>query len=679
MKTSVLTIAGAAVILLLAVASCSLEIPGVPRWTVEGTVPFSQRTYRLSELLTDNATFLEQRWGVLADPIDSLLRFSYSDSLDEQIIGDRIKYEASDNSDYVSKIGAISVDQPNPLVSTIEVRDLDSNLVGLSGPLPQFEFGPIGDTLEFNIFHWVAISDGEMVLTVENNFPFAIEELTIILSNLPDNDLIHERVAIDTVVFEDRIESGETAGQSISLDDKILINNIELLITGYQPDNHAQIEIVGDESMSISVQISDLEVDSTNAEISQQSFTSNDSMEIESENKIIEAAITSGSAILELENTTPFKLNVDITFENIRTTFNTPLVKRFELEPEALAPQEVLDLSDHTLSMDLNNQVLRISSIATIEDSRITRHNGTSYQTIISEQGLSISYRTTDFVLKSFEGILDSVRVEIPEMQTEVDIPKGLDNIQFTNAILTINLMNSIDAPVTLSIDVTGSNSATNRSVTLPVKIDRLNLGDNQIVVRDTVGLVGVFPDQITIVGWAGLGEKFFHDQSIVTVTEEQGISGTFQLDAGLQLVIDSTHLESDLTELDHIDVPLEGLEMYISLSNTLPISGVVNILLGNDSTEMDTIVRLDLPHYNLDEQLHRSVEPAFAEYTINIGPEQFSILNPDDDETPVYTRQFIVFNGSEGKAVWLYADDSLTVQASATVFYPVDLTGGEK
>ena len=329
--------------------------------------------------------------------------------------------------------------------------------------------------------------------------------------------------------------------------------------------------------------------------------------------------------------------------------------------------------------MNLNNQVLRINARALVEDSRTTMYNGTSYQTISGDQGVVISYRTTDFTLKSFQGVLDSVRVDLDEMNTAIDIPKGLDNIQFTNAALTILLNNSIDAPVKLNIDVTGTNSGNGRSATLPVRVERLMLGQNQIVVQDTVGLIGVFPDNINISGWVGLGEAFFGDQSIISVSQEQGVSGSFQLDAGLQMIIGATHLESELIELEKMDYPLEGVEINLNISNTVPISGKVRILLGNDSTAMDTIIGVDLPAIDFDNHLHRAIRPATGSFVVNLGSEQLDILRPVDDDVPIYTRQFIAFDGTNGEAIWLYANDSLTVQASGTVFYTIDIAGGDE
>lgn len=679
MKSTVNIIVGAAFLLGLAVAGCTLKIPGAPTWTVEGTVPFNERTYRLSEILTDSASAAEQGWGIFADPVDSLMRFSYEDTIESQIVGDKIRYEASSASNYVNKIGTISVGQPEPDSTVLAVSDLNPDLEDYSGPLLPFEFGPFNDPLQFDVFRWVRITDGSIELGIKNDFPFAIEDLTILLTSLPDGDVVRERTVIDSVVFENRIEPGETDRERFELSGKMITSSMEMTISGFQPDTYPQIDIVGDEALTVLIQISKMEVDSASAEVAEQLFETSDSLDIENENRIQHAEIVDGSAVLDLENTTPFKLTVDVEFLDIITPDNSPLTEQFILEPVGIVRDHIIDLSDHRLNLSLNRQVLRINASALVEDTRTTLYHGTSYQTITGDQGVVISYRTTDFTLKSFEGILDSVRVDIPDLQTAVDIPKGLDNIQFTNAALTIMLDNTINAPVRLNIDVTGTNSENGKSVTLPVRVNELTLGQNTIVVQDTAGLVGVFPDTINITGWIGMGEAYFGNNSLISVNEDQGISGSFKLVSGLQMIIGSTYFRSDLVELERLDYPLEAIEMNLNLTNTIPLSGKVRILVGNDSTRMDTIVAVDLPRVDLDIVTHRALNPVEGSFLVNLGPEQIKLFNPVDENAPIYSRQHVTLYNSNGEERWLYADDSLTVQASATVFYTIDFTEEEK
>ena len=80
--------------------SCDLKVPGVPIWTIEATIPFNKRVYKLQELVTDSTQFLEQGWGLLVNDYDSVLKFVYTEELEYQQIGDRLTYEGSERGVY---------------------------------------------------------------------------------------------------------------------------------------------------------------------------------------------------------------------------------------------------------------------------------------------------------------------------------------------------------------------------------------------------------------------------------------------------------------------------------------------------------------------------------------------------------------------------------------------------
>jgi len=653
--------------MLLVAGGCDLDMPGVPLWVVEATFPFNQRVYRMSELVTDSAEFARNGWGLLVNETDSVLRFEYREDLEYQRIGDRLTYEASRQGRYTNQIGIIYIEEPFPEGDTITITEANPELfAGYEGPVPPFELQQARDTLNFNIFHWIRIHSGWVYLTVLNQYPFDLQDVTLSLINVPD------REPVGRITFLETIPAGESAVDSIDITGKLVYNELVLEVDGRSPGTQDSVRVSGDEHMAIVVRISDTEVDSANAQVAEQQFSKPHRLRIDNPNKIVQATIKRGSATFNLTNTTRFRLFVTMTFENIIDENGDPLSEFVRMDPLTYGSPKVVDLDGYTLIMDLADQELRVFNEVTVEDSRETNFEGTSYQTIAGYQGVEIEYRTGDLTLHSITGVLDSVRVDIPEQSTPIDVPEGLDNLDFTADTLFVYIDNGTSMPLRLDFDVEGRNNSTRRSVVIPVEAD-LMPGPNTVAVPDVDNLTEVLPDEIRVTGWAGLGTYFFPDfsDSVGTISEDHGFSGEVRLKSGLKLTIGGTRFITDVTEIDEsFEHKLQSVEVLVSLTNCTPLGGMVKLLMGNDSTRMDTIAGITIPRRIVE---HRAT-PVDTLLTILLDRPQLDILR----HSPIYTRQVLELSSTEGDTIWLDSRDSLAVQASATAYYLIDAKGDD-
>jgi hypothetical protein len=271
-------------------------------------------------------------------------------------------------------------------------------------------------------------------------------------------------------------------------------------------------------------------------------------------------------------------------------------------------------------------------------------------------------------VLSSLAGILNQIEIEFPEESTVIDLPQGLDELNFTSDTLFITLENETTMPVKLSLAVTASNSSSGAIEVLPVEADLLP-GLNTIVLTDVDRLTEVIPDLITVSGNAGLGVFYFPDwaDSIGTVSEDNGFAGAIRLKSDLRLTIGEMEMLTDAFELDEpLDYPIENISVRVHLSNLIPLGGIVKILMGADTREMETLFEVPIPAGRV---IDHSIELAETTFTIDLGPTQMDIMH----ELPVFTQQAIQLFGTKGDTIYLHAEDSLTVQASATIFYTID------
>ncbi len=641
---------------------CTLEPPGAPVWTVEMTVPFSERVYRMGELITDSAKLAERGWGVTVNPIDSVLRFEFRDSLDYQAIGERIQYDASDVGRYDNRIGLIHIEEPNPDIDRINISEANPLLqAGYTGPVLPFVLSEAEDTMHFDIFRWVAVRSGYLRMTVTNTYPFDIQNLTVQISN------VENQTNLGTIIFALPIGPGQTATDSINLGGDIVYNELHMVANGNSPGSASPVTIQGDETLSILIGVSSTDVDSAEAEIAEQSFGNPDRLSIDSRNKIIQADIKRGNAFFRLTNTTKMKISTEMIFENFVDSLGDQIHKVITLNPESRGELSVIELNGATVTMPLNDQGLRVSNHVTIEDSRTTRYQGNTYQVITGDQGVLVEYWTDELTLSAFEGVPDSITIDLPGFVTDVAFPAGLDAISFTSDTVTVSIFNETQMNLRLRMGLNGSNSKDDLTYSIPIAAD-LVPGMNQIVVANADSLTSILPDRIEVEGWAGIGRKFFPLEGVSRIDETQGFSGMVQLRTGLRFYLNSdTILTAPDSLEDALDYPLEGATITLKIKNKIPLGGIVELMMGNDTTNMVAVISAEIPRGDIvDKRVPVAIELIRTEGLDQSELEMMKTL-------PLYTRQRMILFGNNNQLAWIYGDDALSVQASATVHYFVN------
>ncbi len=658
------------------IVSCSLDVSklGVPVWTIESTIPFSERVYEISELVTDSVKFSDQGWGIQINESDSIMTFEAVEDIENQVIGDRLTYSSTDIGSYSNQIGIINIEEPMPDGDSIKITEVNRDIQPGEYPfIPAFELEEAQDTLLFDIFRWVAINQGQMYLKLINAFPFDLENVVLEFKNLQGDD-------IGLVNFGGRIiPAGETDLDTLELAGKMVENEILMTANATTPGINEQLIISGEESMMIIVNISDTEVDSANAEISPEEqdsseFAETDDLILEDDNKILEASIKSGSAFFMMENTTKFKISVDMVFLDIRNENNDLLTLPVVMEPEAISDIVEVDLSGWSVSMPLDEQRLRVENRVSFEDTRITMHNGTPYQTIASYQGVEIEYWIGDLILHSLTGVLDSIVVDIPEEAIAIDLPDGIENITFTEGNVYVSIYNEASIPMLVNLEIIGSNSNTGNTVPL-YKTAVIAAADTTLIVIQNANLLtSVTPDTIRSKGWAGLGQHFFPDNhDIMNVSEDNNISGNIRLKSDLRITIGESSIKTDPDRIiEDLDYPINDVSLRVDLKNKVPIGGTIQILLGNDTLQMDTILSISIP---VGEITNHRVEEADTSILFSLSDDMFEIMKSDT----FYTQQLITFTPSLPDTVWIHAADYLSVQASATIFYTINPDGEDE
>ncbi|MFC2150322.1 hypothetical protein ACFLQV_02340 [Calditrichota bacterium] len=659
-------------ILIIIVSGCSLSPPGAPIWSINVSIPFQNRTYKLAEMVADSAKLAEKGYGLVYASDGELLAFVYRDTLERQDLDSELNYEESDTGSYLNEIGTIEIDSPDPDSSVTTTSQLFTQLsLPYTGPLDSIRFANINDTMEFDKFIWVQLSDAWMQVSVRNEMPVPIEQLRLEYFNLTNSTYIGE------FNFRSPIESGEIVTDSLLINNRLLRSKIVVRISGSIASQTQNVTIRGSEQLKTALSFSNIESDSANAEIHSHSFNTEDSLEFEDENRLTRGIVKEGHAIILMSNSASLRSINRTVFTNILDVDGQPLVYEAILEPGSPTNPWVLedsvDLASRIITMDIDNQQIFLTNSTVTEDSRTTLFNGSAFQTVSRYNGVDCQYWTGELIYEQVTGIINSVEVDIPEKTSHLNLPEGLDNIEFIGDTLFLEIFNGIGLPVKLEAVLKGINAEDSRTSFLHVNSDLVG-GLNLLAIPDGDSLLTIGPEQITLSGQARIGTDYFPElaDSVVTLVDTAGFQGTMELRSDMRLILGQTQFRSDLQLIsEQLDYPIQSAVINLQIANAIPSAGKIIITAGSDTTNMTTLVSVDLVPPIIEN--FRVVEPVLDTISVVLGQPEFDIIMQPN----VYTRQIIRLRGLTETQVWLYGEDSLSVNADAEIEYLIDPTNG--
>jgi hypothetical protein len=425
---------------------------------------------------------------------------------------------------------------------------------------------------------------------------------------------------------------------------------------------YRDIFIPADENLTVITCINELYADSAYAIIREQVFSQEDTLEYDDPNKMVAAVIDSGWAFFEFWNTCPMNVEVKTYFQNLTDEFgNTAISKTTAGSGSLDNPFYVLDstdLSGYNAKMSIDDQSLIIFAIATSEDTEPL------YFDINGTQGVNGKYWTGELIYGDFTGLLDSVEVELTTREIYVDIPDNVEdlknNVVFQENRITLDTFNETSSPVLLDIQLYTSNE--NQDTTLII-FDIIAPGIDSVKFN-----LGFIPDLIRYQGEARMGARFLPGfDDIINLNKSQGVRVDTRMQSELKISLTESSMKSDPTFLkDSLDMTIEGIDLNVILTNSIPVGGILKLLAGQDTTNMDTIMQVSIPVGIITD--HRA-EAVTTSYVISLVEDKINIITQPN----VYIQQLIELQSTEGDTVWLYGADSLDVKAYAEIRFVVD------
>jgi hypothetical protein len=314
-------------------------------------------------------------------------------------------------------------------------------------------------------FQNVTLAAGSISLSVTNNFPFAIDNLSVDLLN-------QDGTAITTISIPANgaaIAPGSSATGTSDLTGKTMTNKLAYQINKLSsPGIAANTPIVPTATMDVQVATSGMKVKSGNVKINAQSLAGDNIVAslatANAAQKLVEITLKSAQLNYTITKTTPINMSLSLTFPTMRQN-GTPVT-------------QVIAVSGNTPvsgTINLSNAVADLSTIGAQPYNQLPIAVGVS---VLSSNGAFVAINSTDVVninasfaniqVGGAKGQFGSFDIDVPATTQNLGADFGYlsaesKKLLFANPSLKLQYVNSFGIPIAanLSMTATGTLSGT--------------------------------------------------------------------------------------------------------------------------------------------------------------------------------------------------------------------------
>ena len=433
-------------------------------------------------------------------------------------------------------------------------------------------------------------------------------QLTIDIDNYMD---LSSTIDISIPSLED--SEGNIFFTSIDIAENAFGINNQTNLTGYsllmEPDNQSVdynydvltvdsgedfILIESNDSLNVKIflegmeQGSDITFSQFTGYLSQDAMVDSNSINIETDTKVDEAILNSGSLKLSIINNIGIEAMVNFSINEF-TKYGSLLDTSFIITDQ---PSLInLDLTGYMLDLDLNLDPQTVSYVSSIDIPSNELISLTFGQSILIDVNLdSISF-------SQVSGYVDPVIVEIDTIEQDIDLPEEISELDFTHIDMDFSFQSSLMLPVFLNLELLSINDATGE--TYSRMINNINITQTPNFSVDSVEqLINIKPDRIIALGSAEVGS--LNDFGFVSTSDS--LSGLLTISAPLAFEInENSDIELDHEEFEAIDInDLISAKVFIDYDNNLELGADVIVLMATDTSffyngQSDTLAELTI------------------------------------------------------------------------------------
>jgi hypothetical protein len=644
----------AAILVFLTLVQCTIKKPEAPTWDTQLVIPLANRTYDMQELI-DKIDQDNLSTDSLGNPF-----FFYQRVLDTVTVeGSFAIADISEN--FAESLGVVQLD---PFAGANATINLSDYIWLVLGDIPPISFDITEPLPPMGEFAMATVESGFAQISVQNDFGLDLDTVIVTIND------INLGGQVTSYSIPGGILAGNIRVDTIDLAGKTISNQLELLLHCHTPG--ATSFSLANKSLSASVSMpAGPRVSSATAKIPEITKQLNESFEFNSDHQLQIATLTSGDLVLNIQNSSNVPAGLVITLPDIKNGLN-PLVINQQVNPNS-SQQVVYNLTGY--SLEPTDQILPQSLPLDIEVN--IDSSGPQMVTISAGDQFSVTTSIQNVSLGTIQGIIAPTTANFDNIEQEISLPKGFDQVQLTSAVLRLDIENSVNIPGAFSVDLDGD-LGQHKSLNGAILPGTPQSPVTTVILDSNItSFMNPVPELLTVNGNATFGDGITSG----SINADDYITATITISSPLDLIIDEATFDGDWqsTEIDQdaitkITDNLNLARVFMTVVNHLPLGVEAEVYLSGDSATLYSNPGAVLgPITVLPGALNPdgTVDTAIVSQTVlSLTNEQARILEND----PLWIGQLITLESTNGETVRLTGDDYLSVSG----YIEVNLTVSE-
>ncbi len=586
--------------LLVLLSACDISEPQLPSFGSHLNIPLGVERFTVGEAIDDDPN--------LELAPDGGISFVASSSPDTLSLGLDLNLEVP-GQQINQLIGTFTVTPPAPVSvsqSLLEAFPAAAEIVGTPAPLAPFDFSLEEPGLQLENLETCTIASGILKVDINNTWPVAIsgtgtgDPLTLALYDSITDELLL------TAPVGPIPASGETS-TTISLAGIRLVGQVKIIIEGHgDGSGNDTVTLTGEEELVLQLAFDNLLVSSATAALAAQTFSFIFLTDWGENEEITAAEFSSGTLVMQLHNQLPIPVTLDLSWDRVIDPEGNALALTVELP--ALG-NSFLDIP--FANCRIEDQGVPLTSLAAHVIAR-TSGSGGQLVTLTSTQGFLVDLEPGVLIFSLVNGCFTPSTWDLEPSTEHIEYPQDSEGVNFTEAVLTINLANSADLGADLDLTITGT-PAHGSPVSLAIhdRVDPVSGGNAKTVLildpnnSDIIQFINSRPEIITLAGTMSLtpgascGTVRALDQLIVSWNLEVPLIVTL---TGATISGTPTPLGLDTKVQDMITDHAEAAEFRADVVNHIPVDIDFLVLLAVDPANLPTQPDLIIGPIHIDK-----------------------------------------------------------------------------
>ncbi|MFH2049793.1 MAG: hypothetical protein ABIJ12_10150 [bacterium] len=652
------------VVTFLTIAQCTIKKPESPTWETQFVVPVINRTYYMEEIIdkigNDNLQ-IDDSGNVV---------FSITEDLDtvnidpDNLATDDISYSVN------KELGPVDIDPPTvaPVsLSLVSLSGLSIPLPGDSAVIPDTTFDVSSNMPTITTFSTATFSQGYVNVIIANALGITLDNITIDLVNSSTMEVI------SSGTHSSPLPTATSTSIPIDLVGTTVPNGIDVVAT-----YHTAGGIVGNYSsryINTGIEFSDtLQVVSATTRIPAFNRSETATVELAEDDRIDSASISSGLLTLTITNATDIDADLTITVPDILTA------QGYELTLEtALDANNTVIINTNLAGYRLVPQTSVVPQEISIEVLAEVLNSGTEQKVIASTDYFDVSADLSNIEFGYVTGLFQTVSASFDGISQDIELPTGFENFELVNAVLTLEVVNGIDLPGDVDIQLNGNNG---KNLLVAGDISPRGLASSYTSViqnTDVANFLSPIPTHIEASGEVTFGDGVYEG----TITANDFVFAKVIIESPLSVIINESTIDVDIQSetIEQKDIELitdhfiEGRFIY-RITNHLPVGAHINVFIDPDSLNLNaanaqvTLDSLFISAAPSDPITGLVTDTSSSDYqTIMLDSLDIKVL---ENET-VYIGTEVVLHGSDGLPVTVAGDDFIKIIGRIEVEYLFD------